>query len=330
MGFESVLGILSGIILLLITPWVLFSLVSTFCDATVGYLDEWLLGKISNENDKSAMDAPGQLIIISGLFGIVVSVIVLILAWAVPAIHIIFTSESFLNAFAAGILEVIWLIPYFYAIERGGALNTTPLFQTIPIFSLFIGIMFFGEIPIFVHILAALLIISGALILNYSPALRKIDKRTLLLMLLSSAIISVGYFLFKDAAELSNFATAAFGNGLGMGFLSFLIWVLWKPYREQFIKRLLTFDRKIIFAQTANEGLYAVAAVFNQLAIVFGPSVMMVSAMAAFHPVFTLLIGSALAKLHIGNYKESFSSNKKYTKIVAILIIAAGTILIAI
>lgn len=326
---ESTTEILLALVIFFTLPWVVFSLGATLADVCVGYIDEWLLQKFKTEEDAEGIDAPGQLILISGLFGLVTSFITFTLVLLTP-LEFNFTQSTFIYAFSAGVLEVLWLIPYFYAINRSGALDATPLLQSIPIFSLIFGIAFFNEIPALIHIVAAFIILSGAFLLNYSPDLRKLEYRTVVLMLLSSSVISLGYFLFKDAAIEANFVTALLGNGLGMGFLSIFIWIAWKPYRDHFVHQLRTFDKKIIALQTSNEGLYAFGALLNQFALVIGPSVMLVSAMNAFHPIFTLVIGMIAAKFSIGRYEHAFSGLNKYSKIIAILAIAAGTVLISI
>lgn len=320
---------LGSILLFFTLPWVIFSLLSTISDVCVGYLDEFLLRKLGANDEAITIDAPGQLILISGLFGLVVSLGAFLLVTVSPHFHFALSVESFLNGFGAGVLEALWLIPYFYALDKGNALQATPLFQTVPIFSLIFGLLFFGEVPATIYIIATLFIMTGAFLLNYSPAMHRLNYPTLVLMLLASSIISMGYFLFKDAAEIGNFISALFSNGLGMGTLSIAIWVLWRPYREQFFERIRTFDLKIIILQTANEGLYAISAIFNQLAIVLGPTVMVVSAMNAFHPVFTLCIGAGLARFGLPQYSNDFAGVGKHMKIAAIIAIAIGTVLIA-
>lgn len=325
---DSSIEIVAALLLFFTLPWVLFSLASTLADVFVGYIDEWLLEKFNTESETEGIDAPGQLILISGLFGLVISAVVFV-SVTLTTLEFNFTEASFISAFGAGVLEVLWLIPYFYAINRSGALDATPLLQSIPIFSLIFGLAFFNEIPTYIHIIASLIILSGAFLLNYSPDLRKLEHKTIALMLLSSSIISFGYFLFKDAAFGGNFVTALFGNGLGMGFLSILIWIIWKPYRDHFIQQLRTFNPKIIALQTANEGLYALGSLCNQFALVIGPSVMVVSAMNAFHPVFTLIVGMIAARFGFSNYEQTFTGIGKYTKTIAIVTIAVGTVMIS-
>lgn len=317
------------ILVLLSTTWILLALFAAFGDALVGYIDEWLLVKLRSDSDDHNSDAPGKLILISGFFGFITAIGALIASLIFfDQFTLSVSSYSFFLAFTAGVLEVIWMIPYFHALERGGALNATPLFQTIPIFSLIFGLLFFAEIPTTMHIAATLIIILGAVLLNYTPAIRKIDLFTLSLMLFASAVISIGFFVFKDSALAGNFVATLFGHGIGMGIFSGLIWILWPPYRRQFNRFINSLNIKILSAQLGNESLYAISTAASQLAIVLGPSVMIVTAFNAFHPIFTLLIGIILMAVGSKSHTLDFSGTQKYLKPIAILLIAIGTTLI--
>lgn len=308
------------------SAWILFALFSALADATVGYIDEWLLKNLRTGPD---IDAPGKLVLISGFFGFVVSLVALLVITVSDSYTLNVAVSSYGYAVAAGVLEVMWLIPYFYALNRDGAINTTPLFQTIPIFSLLLGLIFFGEIPVATHIAAVILIILGACLLNYSRDLKRMNVRAIQLMLVSSAIISLGFFFFKDASITGSFPTAVLGNGLGMALASTVIWTFWPPYRRQFRDFIKNVRMKVFVAQLSNEGLYTIGAVSNQLAIVLGPSVMVVSAFNAFHPIFTLLIGIVLAKRGSQDHIQAFNESSLLTKTIAIFLIATGTIVIA-
>lgn len=320
---------LSSVALFLLTPWVLLALVAAFGDAGVGYIDEWLLEKLSKENGKE-VDAPGRLLLISGFFGFVISIGALIASLMLGGEYSLnVPTSSMLLAMAAGVLEVTWMIFYFNGLERGGALNATPLFQSIPIFSLIFGLALFSEIPTATQIIAVLFFVIGAAMLNYTPETKKLDWVTISLILTASAIISLGFFLFKDAALTGNFVASLFGNGLGMGLCSLLVWSIWPPYRHQFGTFVKSLRPRVLFMQLGNEGLYAVSTIASQLAIVLGPSVMVVSAFNAFHPIFTLMIGGVLAVLGSRDHQESFAGSQIYTKTAAIILIAAGAAIIA-
>jgi uncharacterized membrane protein len=328
MDFGSLTDTSTQIALLLTAPWVLFALLGTFSDVLVGYIDEWLLRRL-NPRRQATVNAPGRLLLLSGFFGGAVALGACAVSIFFPTLTIFASRESLILAVLAGVLEVVWMIPYFHAMERGSALQTTPLFQTIPIFSLIFGIAFFGEVPLTMHIAAACIVITGAAILNYEPRAQRFDVTTLALMLVASATISAGFFFFKDAALGGNFLAAVFGNGLGMFGASFLVWLLWPPYRRQFVEFIRSVDRTIIGAEVTNESLYAVSALAGQYALVIGPSVMSVAALNAFHPIFTLLVGGILALLGSREHARRLRGTRAYAIVLGVLCIALGTTLFA-
>lgn len=320
------------ILLVLSAPWFFLVIFSVFADVLVGFIDESLLQNIRDDSDPEVeTDASGLLILISGFFGIVTAICVFIFSSLVNNFGIIdFSPQSLKFAVLAGILEVLWLLPYFYALDRGGAINTTPLFQSIPIFSLFFGLTIFNEIPTLIQVLAILIIIVGAFILNQEKRFKfkNIDTKTVYLMFVSSATISLGYFLFKDAAVNNNFVTALFGNGIGMFFMTSLIYLAWRPYRRQFNTFIRKAKPKLFGIQAANEGLYTVSAITNQLALVLGPSVMVVSALNAFHPVFTLFVGWVMSKFGHQKQIDTLKDGQLLRKFLAIALITAGAIIL--
>lgn len=310
-----------------LSPWVLLALFAAFTDALVGFIDEWLLTSLDETDDNSKLDPPGKLILISGFFGIITAVIVYIASayWHTP---VDLWSKSIQLAFIAGILEVAWLIPYFHAIHRSGALDATPVLQSVPIFSAVYAFVLFGDIPTGIQVAGTLLVIAGAIALNYSKEFKKINFHTLSLMMLSSGIITVGLFVFKDAALEGTTLSAIFGNGLGMFFASLAIWISYKPYRVQFNQFVSTLKAKTLLAQTGNEGLYTLSAIAGQYALVLGPSVMIVSAFNAFHPFFTLLIASILSIFGVKAYQKRLNKTDIFYKIIGIISIILGAILL--
>ncbi len=311
--------------------WVWLSLIAALGYAIVGFIDEWLLDKHQKiDDDGRKQDAAGKLVIISGIFGFVLSLVFAVVALFTGGIFQLMVSESsILLAFAAGALEVAWLIPYLYAMQRSGALSATPLFQTIPVFSLILGLTVFGEIPEGQHIIGALIIVTGSFLLNFKIRQFHADFATLALMALASGMISLEYFFFKDAATSDTFMAAAFWSGLGMLGMSAAVWVIWPPYRRQFEEYLSEATGRNIAIQFSNEGLNTASALASQLAIARGPSVMLVASLNAFHPVFTLVIGWILALTGSQVHRRELSGSDAYRKSIAIVMIALGTAVIS-
>jgi uncharacterized membrane protein len=311
----------------MLPTWGLLALIAAFGDACVGFVDEWLLHKLDDQTD-TTVNAPGKLLLISGFFGFIVAVAALGLTYFLPNLSTDFSPGALDLAILAGVIEVLWLLPYFYALHQGGAVNTTPLFQTIPIFALFLGILVFDELPTLISLVATVLIIGGAVVLNYSNELRQINYKSIMLMFIASALIALGLFVFKEAEAQSNFITAVIGNGIGMGLMSLMIWLIHPIYRQQFNSFVSRFDGRVLTGQFANEGLYSLSALAGQAAVVLGPSVMVVSAFNAFHPIFTILIGWTLAKLGSKKHQEMLKDTEIRSTMIGIGLIAIGAVFI--
>src|SRR6056297_4063174 len=116
------------LISVLLAPWLLFALFAAFGDACVGFVDEWLLDTLEKDDElEGVANAPGKLLLISGFFGFFVAMGAWVVAYLLPTVQTSFSTSALDLAILAGIIEVLWLIPYFYALHQGGAINTTPL-----------------------------------------------------------------------------------------------------------------------------------------------------------------------------------------------------------
>jgi uncharacterized membrane protein len=262
------------------------------------------------------------LVMISGLFGFVISAVFAAYSVAIDGGTSLRLEASYIGqALCAGMLEVVWLIPYFHGMQRSGTINAAPLFQTIPIFSLILGLVFFAEMPASIHLVGSLLIVAGALLLN--------TDLTIAQMLLASCIIALIYFLFKDVVLGGNFVAAAFWSGCGMLVMTGLIWLVTPAYREQFADFLRTARHKEIGVQFGNEALNSASVLASQFAVAKGPSVMLVTSFNAFHPIFTLAIGWCLAKAGSRKHFQALEGRKLTQKSAAIALIAAGTVFAA-
>lgn len=308
----------------------MLSLLAALGYASIGYIDEWLLHRHGVGDDGLPADAAGKLIIISGLFGFVVSAFFALIGVLNGGLDLLQAStKSLALATLAGMFEIVWLIPYFYAMQRAGALNATPLFQSVPVFSLLFGALFFAEIPPLKQVIGAFVIATGAFVLNFNVRNWRVDWVTILLMFAASSMISFEYFFFKGAAIEVGFVTSAFCSGVGMVVATGLIWAGWPPYRKQFKRYLVRAGKFDLGVQVGNEGLNSASVLASQLAVVRGPSVMLVSAFNAFHPIFTLLIGWLLAKQGSKFHADEFQGGRSLQKSMAIALIAAGTAIVA-
>lgn len=329
--------------------WIILQFLSSLAFASMNFIDEWLLANlvVSDVEKDEESDSVGVLVIVSGLFGLVTAIIFGIIAFFSPEgfATLMIGERLVAQASIVGMLEMVWLTLYFYAINRAGAVNAAPLFQAIPVISLLLAVTAhvlytefhvlaaakFAEVPPLVHVVAAGAIICGGFMLNMSEVKGRwhVDTKTIVLMLAASTIIAVIYFLFKDVASESNFVATAFWGGIGSAGASVAIFVFYKPYRRQFLEFCYSTNKRGLMVQLVNEVLNASAVIISQLAMVVGPSVMVVSAMNAWQPIFILIIGWIQAKRGSKTHAEQLQGSKFLIKALSIGVIAGGTVLIA-
>jgi hypothetical protein len=201
-----------------------------------------------------------------------------------------------------------------------------PLFQSAPAVSGWLTT--FAEVPPLIQIIGSLIIVGGAILLNLVPGTLRLNKRVVLLMLLASSIVALIYLLFKDAASEGNFIATAFWGGIGMSISSALIWLLYPPFRRQFNYVMTHASKGDLAFNFINEVVDKSATLAFQVAVHIGPSVMAVSAMNAYQPVFILIIGWVLAKLGSETHAGQLQGTELVKKAIAIGLIAGGTVLI--
>jgi uncharacterized membrane protein len=273
------------------------------------------------------------LVLISGFFGIIVAVAFGLMAFLAPTgiATLAISSKLQLQSIVVGMLEIVWLIPYLKAVNHAGAVKAAPLFQVIPVISLVLGLTFFGEVPPVIQIIGAGIIIAGGILLDLTNVEGSwcVDKKTIRLMLLASTIIAGTTFVFKDTAHEGNFIATAFYTGIGEAIMSCFIFLVYTPYRKQFLVYCKEADKAGLMVQLTNETIDAMAVMTSFKAVTLGPSVMAVTAMNAWQPVFILIIGWILAKRGSKAHVALLEANKLKQTAWAIGLLAVGTVLIA-
>lgn len=311
---------------LLTEPWALLAMAASFLYAVMNHYDTYLVKEVVGSEDEH--DGVGILASVSGLFGFVTATSI--------ALYAMFTGQSLImeptlvaQAAAVGALELVWLIPYLYATDRSGALESAPLFQSIPVFSLILGLLAFGEVPPVIQVVASITIVIGGGLLNLVPGSWQLEWKTIGQMLFASLVIALAYFIFKDTALEGNFVATVFWGGLSMGVTTAILLLVYRPYRRQFVSFLASPQRGKLKHQGVNEVLNALSVLLSQRAMMLGPSVMAVTALNAYQPVFVLLISWVLIKFGVGPNNTKLEGREAVKKTLAIALIALGTLLLA-
>jgi len=320
--------------------WFICILFSQLTWAVGVYLDKYLV--THDEDSDSASDEVGTLVLVSAFFNAVVAAIVVgvmyILyqeeAWAMI---FAFGTENILSALFVGVLEIMWLIPYFYALGYTDETAAPPLFQTVPVFGFLLGFFVFSEMPTQTQIFASIAILAGALVLNLEMAKeashsRKISSlfnwRAIGLMLVASFIVAFSAFIFKDSAEGGNYGSSAFWMAIGAFITGCFMWLFVPAYRRTFTAFVKEQNYKKLGINLFNETTDNLAILSFYAAIVLGPATAVVQAGAAYQPILLLLIGVGLAYLGSHSHKHHLNVNNLLIKSLGICLIVVGSVFI--
>jgi uncharacterized membrane protein len=318
--------------------WIILVVGAQITWAVGNYIDRWLLVryKTNDVNDTSV----GTLVLVSGFFTIIIGLFVLVVMYALVQYDIVDSSllligrKERITAMIVGVLEILWLIPYLYALNESDETQAPPLFQTVPVFGIVLGALFFDEIPTVLHIVAGAIIITGSLILNVNlgatrrAGVLQLQGKVILQMLLASFIIALAAFLFKVTAVEENYLGTVFWMSIGSFLTACLIWLVVPQYRRDFNAFVERRDVKGVTINIVNEITDNIAILAFYGAVVLGPSTALVQATMAYQPIIVLIIGIIAVWFGSEFHVERFSSGGLTQRIVGITAIVGGSIMI--
>ncbi len=302
--------------------WVILGLGGVLFSVCGTLIDKFLLERYFNSDDHSG---PGALIIFSTLFSVVIALLVVLFKRNV----IDFGQAAALVGLLSGALYGVWLLMYLHAMTRADVSKVAPLFQTVPIFGLVFGAVILGEYLTPEQILAAVIIVSGAVILMYQRTDGRIglDMVTLMLMLGSSCFVALTQVVFKVVAVDANYWTAAFWQSIGYTGFGIGLFVFSSGYRHQF---LYLFGRRrshILGVSIANEIFDNIGDLVTLAAVVLGP-VALVQSLGAYEPMMIFLLCLVLMRLWPRYFHEDVSTRALLQKSCGIAVIFVGSIVL--
>ncbi|WP_299848850.1 EamA family transporter [uncultured Roseovarius sp.] len=300
--------------------WVILGLGGVLFSVFGTMFDKYLLERYFNSKDQGG---PGALIIFSALFA--VTVVLLVVALRYSAIDFSLTVGAV--GISAGVINGLWILMYLHAMIRADVSNVVPLFQTVPIFGLVFGAAILGEYLTGPQVLAALVIMSGAIVLmcKIDSGRLGLDVTSMVLMLGSSSCVALSQVVFKSAAVDANYWTAAFW--LGVGYMSFgaSLYRFVPTYRRQFLTLFSKRRLQIIGVNALNEVFDTAGDLIILAAVVIGP-VALVQSLNAYEPMFIFLLSLLLMHLWPSYFQEDISTSALIQKFSGITIIVFGSI----
>lgn len=232
---------------------------------------------------------------------------------------------------ASGIIYLLALVVYIYALKNEEASTVIPLFQLSPIISYVFGFIFLQEYLNFQQIVASLVVITGAVLISIDmrQAAWKFKLSVFLLMFLSSVLFSLNSLIFKITALQSSFWAGMFWQYVGTFIAGCALLLLSRQYRSKFLYVLRNHRLPALSLIALTEGLTFVGRSLFSFATLLAP-LALVSVVGGLQPAFVFIYGVVLTIFFPGVSNEDISRKALLQKFTAIGIIFVGTCLLVV
>jgi len=296
--------------------WFFIALIGPILYAVANHTDKYLISKYLKGGEV------GSLIIFSAIFSVVALPIIILVYPAVFGVSLLQGLVLAIN----GMLVVVAILFYFYALHKDEASYVVPFYQTIPIFAFVLGYFILGETITKTQGISSLIIIIGALVLSFELGLGKIKfkKDVVLLMLAASLLFAINGVIFKLIAVSEGFWPSTFWGLVGKIILGFGFLVFVPSYHRQFLSMIKENKFAVLALNSMSESLFIVAEGVMGYAILLAP-VVLVLLVNSFQPLFVFIIGIGLTVLFPKLGKESMTRSALIQKIFGIGLIIVGT-----
>jgi uncharacterized membrane protein len=289
------------------------------------------LWAIGNHIDKYLLDRElksigiGPLLLLSSLVGLPAMAVIL-------AVHSDVFSISPRNGVLIvlnGILYVLSLIPYYYALQRDEASIVVPLFQTTAVFSYLFGLFVLDEKLTLLQIAACLLIVFGSALLtleiNRKKSRMKFD--VFALMLAASFLNALNWLLFKYVAIHEDFWKTSFWEYVGFVLVALCALLFGKSLRSDFVDFLRMNRSRVLGLVGLNELVSIGAKTATNIASLAAP-LALISTVHGLQPFFVLIYGVLLTLAAPHHFRENLTTVAIIQKIAAITLTVGGTLML--
>lgn len=299
--------------------WLLIAILSYFFFSLVSLADRYLLA--------GPLPSPGAYAFLVNFLGGLLSLLIIpFVDFSVPGFCQLFLS------FFAGAVWTLGIFFLFRAIFKSEVSRVVPAIGGfLPLFSFFFSFFFFpgNQIFNFLYLLALIFLVSGGVLIT-SEKDKPINKNVLLLSAAAAVVLALGFALAKMVY-------------LGQPFINGFIWI---RIGGGLSALLLLFSRKVrraVFEQKAGAknpaflpfiggqvcGSAAMVLQNYSLSLAGTGQIALINALEGVRYVFLLVFILILSRKDPSLFKEDFSPKSMARKILAVLLIAAGLILVA-
>jgi len=302
--------------------WFFIALGAPILWAFVNIADHYLISKYRKQDKERSS---GGLVIFSSFIGIIISFLILVFVRGVFEIP----SVDKLLLMLSGVLTIIWIVLYLYALEIEDVSAVVPWFLTIPIFGYILGYIFLGETLSQNQILGSGIIFLGLILIsiNFTGEKRKLKKKPIIYMAVACLIIAISGVIFKYVTVEGNFWVSSFWEYLGLGLSGFFIYSFLPKHRDEFMHMNKMGGRKIFFVNVISEFMSVSGNLLTTFALLLAP-VTMVFLVGTFQPAIVLILTILGTKFFPHIIKENISRKVLIPKAVAIILMVLGSIII--
>lgn len=293
----------------------LIGAISPLLRSISNYIDKTLLTKLSRQ------DAAWRqtLFLFSSGVGIVMMVICLFFTrdmFAVPLLDIAIL-------IGGGLIYELSLVAYFKAMEMDDASYIVPLFQFIPILSVFADIFFFHETLTIRQIVGTCVVVTWALLLGSKwRSLRNLRRQPFALMLSSCLLIVLMYASFKHVNLNYDYRAVTFWQQVG--FFAFSGYLLFHTKRRTDFVRVVKANGLLFFSANALNEIINIAAIMIANYITLYLYISQVNLINALQPIFILILGFLLTKRYPNLISEDITRSSIIQKIISIVLMIGG------
>jgi len=234
-----------------------------------------------------------------------------------------------LFAMVVGVLPLFAFWFYSKALMVEEISRITPLFQFIPIFVVFLSVLFLEEILSGQKYLGMVLIVLTSILISYKKTEGgKSLSSAFKLMIPFSLILAINTVLNKYLLSYMDYWSLFFWMMIGSGCGVMCLLAFSKP-RKEFVEALPFLGKRTFLVAILGEGTYALGIIFSLIAISLS-YVSLVSALAGLQHFFVFVYVLLLSLFVPRILKEELSKNVVLLKIIAIALMIVGTWFISI
>ena len=302
--------------------WFLVAFCAPVLWALVNIADQYLIAKYSNrEKERSS----GGLVLFSSFIGLFIALLIALFTKGLFSVPIF----DILLLLVTGVLTIIWIILYLYALEIEEVSNVVPWFLTIPIFGYIFGYIFLGETLTRNQLLGFFIMLIGLIVLSidFSSEKKKMKRKPAFYMIVACLLVSISGVIFKHVTIEGNFWLSSFWEYVGLGFSGFVIYLFIPKYRKEFMHMNREGGRKIFLVNVVSEFATIFGNMLTNFALLLAP-VTMVYLVGSFQPAIVLFFTLISTKFFPHIVKENLNKNIIIPKIIAIIIMITGSLIL--